>query len=235
MKDDSRIFQSPHLHVSIDGMARMRDALGIFLVNQQTVNRWVFDQHRARFEPEVEEADAPPARTIDDARALIGRLPAGLDRDVLTLVLAGKQQSAVAAILDMSQQGVSHRLRTAIQRLRTIADMPPLPPRDQMVAELRELLSRYQIRCNPRAPEQLAYFATCGNGSATARAFGTSQSIVQRMIIRALKRLRTNTDPRATAYVARLDYMLTHARSIGGAENARRGVPRAERVSRKKV
>lgn len=107
-----------------------------------------------------------------------------VERDIIELYyFQGVTQEAISTVIGVSQQAVSHRLRSAFRRLVFLIERPDIAP-EQMRADLTMLLGDH-----PRAVDVLCDYAVTSSQLATAQRLGLSQQRVSEVFTSALAAL----------------------------------------------
>lgn len=107
-----------------------------------------------------------------------------VERDIIELYyFQGVTQEAISTVIGVSQQAVSHRLRSAFRRLVFLIERPDITP-EQMAADLTMLVGD-----QPRAVEVLCDYAVTSSQLATAQRLGLSQQRVSEVFTAALASL----------------------------------------------
>lgn len=136
-------------------------------------------------------------------RDLLPRLPP-VERDVVELYFVlGKKQEAIARILDLSQQAVSHRLHSAYRRIIFMLEQPDVDP-GQMKKDLALLIS------NPFTIRVLCDFAATSSQTVTARRLGVPQQRICWHLNAGLKALRESLALDAVFYVKYFEDLRRH-------------------------
>lgn len=128
-----------------------------------------------------------------------------VERDIIELYyFQGVTQAGISAIIGITQQAVSHRLRSAFRRLVFLLEQPEIPL-NQMAADLQALVGD-----RPRAVQVLCDYAQTSSQLATAKRVGLSQQRVNEIFTSALAALEDLPSLDAIVYVAYFRRLVQH-------------------------
>ncbi|CAN5832183.1 hypothetical protein BH24ACT15_BH24ACT15_33510 [soil metagenome] len=134
---------------------------------------------------------------------LLPRLPP-VERDVVQLYFChGKKQEAIARILGLSQQAVSHRLHSAYRRIIFMLEQPEVNI-DQMQQDLTALIT------NPFTVRVLCDFAITSSQTVTARRLSVPQQRICWHLNAGLKAMRAGLALDAVFYLKYFEDLRRH-------------------------
>lgn len=149
-----------------------------------------------------------------------------IERDIIELYyFQGVSQTGISAIIGVTQQAVSHRLRSAFRRLIFLLEQPEIPA-TQMREDLQTLVGHL-----PRAVDVLCDYARTSSQLATASNLGLSQQRVSEIFTGALDVLDAHPSLDAICYTAYFRRMLEH-KNVYVYQDQRRAVRRRRRRAR---
>lgn len=143
------------------------------------------------------------ARLLDYVRSLLNKLPEA-EHDVIELYFfRNLTQEAIAQLLEITQQAVSHRMYRAFRRLMFLVDHPDIPP-----AQLRIDLQR--LLAEPRVLDIFCSLATTSSCTETARQLGLTVAQVHALLRQGLRGMRMSGSVDALFYQAFFSSLLDH-------------------------